>query len=85
MSYVAMLAQGPSKYLLEAVLRTLSSLAASDQQPSTAGPTVLDMAAGEPTSSGSTCQEDLCSWMAAQSVAPVVCLLQHPSGRVQVR
>lgn len=83
MLYVAMLAQGPSKYLLEAVLRTLSSLAASDQQPSAAGRT--DMVAGQPTSSRSTCQEDLCSWMAAQSVTPVVCLLQHPSGRIQVR
>lgn len=81
-SIACFLLQGPSKYLLEAVLRSLSSLAACG----TAG-----AAATQPGSSAGCVPEELdeqsshlCSWMCSQEARSVAALLRHPSSRVQV-
>jgi hypothetical protein len=65
--------QGPSKFLLEATLRALSSvLAAADAAASAAAPAA-------PAAEGG-----VRSWLSQQPPAALVCLLLHASGRVQV-
>lgn len=74
--------QGPSKYLLEAALRAICSVISrddSEQQEASAG----DVPDGNNNSSYSTEQRLHC-WAAEQDVVVLVCLLRHPSCRVQV-